>query len=61
MTVAACNTEGQGPFSEPLVFRTEEKMPGVPSIPVVEQPVIKDKLVTLHWSAFADPEYPIMR
>lgn len=61
VTVAACNTEGQGPFSEPLVFRTEEKMPGVPSIPVVEQPVIKDKLVTLHWSAFADPEYPIMR
>ena len=41
--------------------RQEEKMPGVPSIPVVEQPVIKDKLVTLHWSAFADPEYPIMR
>ena len=59
--VAACNMEGQGPFSEPLVFRTEEKMPGVPSIPVVEPAVIKDKLVMLRWSAFADAEYPIMR
>lgn len=61
VTVAACNMEGQGPFSEPLVFKTEEKMPGVPSIPVVDPAVVKDKLVTLRWSAFADPEYPIMR
>lgn len=61
VVIAARNAVGEGPFSDPLLFSTDRRMAGVPSIPRFEQPQIHDRSVHLTWSADADLESPIMK
>ena len=61
VVIAARNAVGEGPFSDPLLFSTDRRMAGVPSIPRFEQPQIHDRSVHFTWSADADLESPIMK
>lgn len=49
--VAACSALGEGAFSSPLVFMTDERMAGVPVMGEVEKEVDESGNVRLWWSS----------
>ena len=57
--VAACSALGEGMMSPPLVFRTDERMAGVPVMGAVEKIIQEDGKVVLSWSAQASDDCPV--
>ena len=57
--VAACSALGEGMPSPPLVFRTDERMAGVPVMGEVEKEVQENEKIVLSWSAQASEDCPV--